>query len=271
VLPIEEEDERAPTLEERVFRLLAAPGRILGVLFTPDRTLPRAVAEHRYAAPMLVVMAMGLVAALVIGVRLDVSRMGPPGGGPGGPGGQRQQQGQQQQEQAQRPSNEPQEQPSEREIGEEQAKRKAMVQVTSALGAGVGVPVLILLQGIGLFLVALWIRAPGAKFMRMLPSAVKSAILAAAVWPYDSITPMQVDSISGSARFLLMIPDPLLGGIAAHVDVFAIWSFIILVFGFGAAAAVSRKKAFFTILVCFVLVQLVWAAAGGPPPGAGAR
>jgi Yip1 domain len=245
--PLGLEDESPPTFGQRLTAALAVPGRLLGALFLPDRYVPDAVREKRSASALIAVTLCALMGALVIGQRLDPS-LGVGMGGPPGP----QQMGEQPQ--------------SEREIAEQQSRQKSMMRVTMALGAGFGTPALLMIAGLGLFLAGRYVGGKPtvggmvtATALSALPQAVKSIVTTIAALRYEVLSPMQVMDITSSAS---LVPkgvqlQPLVAKLAMGIDVFTVWSLLILGFGFAAAATTSKKKAFVTVVVLFAVVQLL--------------
>src|SRR5262249_21212361 len=66
-------DAAEPVRPSRLRLIVQAPLRWLGILFVPDRVLPRVVGEGTYAGPMLVATMAALLAALTVGGRVDLS------------------------------------------------------------------------------------------------------------------------------------------------------------------------------------------------------
>jgi len=233
-----------PSVMARARQALAVPVRLLGVLFVPDRTMPRVVGEQRRAAAFITITLLSLLAALVVGQRIDVSRqvldeadrakmmMG-----------------------ADAPTK------SERELAEDIAKQRTIAQVKLGLAAGLETPALVFVLGIGLLLVGRYVggrptfgKAVTAAANGSLPIAAKSLLVALMAWPSASLTWKDVNDFNNMA--VLRVPGD---GFAkfASVDAFALWSVILLGFGLAAAAGMSRRRSFITIFICFGLYQLL--------------
>jgi hypothetical protein len=251
-----------PSFATRLRRHLLAPVRLVGALFVPDRALPQAVAAERSGAAFLVIILAALVAAWVTGSRID---LGPTVLA---------------EEDAARLKNDP-DTPSrsDRELGEEIGKQRTIWQVEAGMAAGLVTPLWIFGLGVGLLVVGRYVgryvggrptmgRSVAAAAYGSLPAAVKSVLVAVLAWPSAALTPEQVDNLGRVAVF-----GPPGEGLlrAAAVDVFALWAVVLLGFGLAAAASISRRRAFVTVLVCFVLYQLLTGGAAaplaGPPPG----
>jgi hypothetical protein len=267
-LPVTELDEveGPPSFGQKLRRVLLVPGRILGALFLPDRTMPQVVAEKRYAAPILFVICTGLFAGWAIGQRLDMSFMltGPGPGGPGG-GGQQQQQQQPQQQQ--------QQQMSDREVDEMMQKGKTQAQVMMGIDAAVVTPFKILALALALLLVGRYVGgktsalgALTAASNAALPFGVKSLLVAGAALTRTAVTPMELPELlpfsaigpggGGPLKFLVFDP-------------FMLWTVVLLGFGLYAASHLTKRRAFVAVLVCFGLFQLLSGGAGPDMPGPG--
>src|SRR5688500_6080220 len=62
------------SIATRIRRALAVPGRMIAALFVRDRTMPRAVAAEKSAAPLVAAILCAGLCAFVIGSRLDLTR-----------------------------------------------------------------------------------------------------------------------------------------------------------------------------------------------------
>jgi len=87
------------------------------------------------------------------------------------------------------------------------------------------------------------------------------------------VVPSELDSL---LRFPSVIPDghPVLERLFAGVDVFTLWSVVIIAFGLCAAADVKRTKGVVAIVIGFVLFLMVTRLIMGgaePPPGVAGR
>jgi hypothetical protein len=263
-LPVTELDEveGPPSFGQKLKQALLVPGRILGALFLPDRTMPQVVAEKRYAAPILFVICAGLFAGWAIGQRLDMSfmAMGP---GPGGPGGGAEQQQQQQQQQ----------QMSDREVDEMMQKGVTQAKVMMGIDAIVVTPFKILALALGLLLLGRYvggktsaIGALTAASNAALPFGVKSLLIAGAALSRTRITPMELPGLlpfstigpSGGGPLKFLVFDP-----------FMLWTVVLLGFGLYAASHLTKRRAFAAVFVCFGLFQLLSGGAGPDMPGPG--
>jgi hypothetical protein len=260
-----DDDDDVPVgLGERLRRIVAVPGRLLGSLFLPDKYVPQQVNAQHYGAALLAIIFCGLVGQAAIGARLDVSTdilqqasqgMGGPGGpgGGGGGGGGGRASGSNQGAQAAAVK-------SDREIQEDITKSLAVERVTRALGAGLWTPLKILLLTLFIYLVLRYAggkptltRAFSATTHAALPYAAKALIIAVAAYSQASLTPAQADSMVANPLAPTFATLGNVGIVLSIVDPFMLWSVGLLVLGAAPAAEISRKRAFVTILVAFVL------------------
>ncbi|MBI4510415.1 MAG: YIP1 family protein [Deltaproteobacteria bacterium] len=251
-----EESDLPPTIGFRFKRMLDPPRRLLGAIFVPDRTIPAEVEAGRYGAAILVVTALALTAALVIGDRLDMSadRSRRPGMSAAG------------------------ERMSERELGEEAAKSRTVKQVTLGLAAGLGTPVSLFFLGVGILAVGRFVggrptfpRALAAAAHAALPSGVKSIIATAVALKTPRILPDAIDRLVVLPQLAptrgLFLPRLLQG-----VDLFTLWSVLLLILGFSSATRIGRGKSALTVFFGFVLYLMVTRfLLGGTPPTGGPK
>lgn len=265
------EIEPAPHPLAALRRAVAVPGRLLGALLAPDRTLPTEVAAGRYGAALLAAILAALVSAAAVGARIDmthavmtknpvrtedgVTTTAPPPG-------------------SNRPAED--EVKSDREIDEQITHETAVERVKLGLGAGLGTPLELLLLAIGLYLLARYVGGKPTLRGSMvtavhgaLPGAVKAVLVAVAAWRTPSL---QLDEIPSLAAAWPAAPNAVgIPRLLAAADPFALWSAVILGFGLAAAAGISRKRAFAAIGIGFLLYLVVTQlVAGSPPPPAGA-
>jgi hypothetical protein len=259
-----DDDDDVPVgLGERLRRIVAVPGRLLGALFLPDKVIPQQVNAQRYGAALLAVILCGLLGQAAIGARLDVSTdilqqaaqdMGGPGGpGGGGGGGGSASGGSGQGAQAAAVK-------SDREIQEDITKSLAVERVTRALKAGVWVPLRILLLTLAVFLLLVFVggkptlsRSFAATTHAVLPYAVKGLIIAAAAYAQTSLTPSQADTLVANPLAPAIMRLGGIEGLLGAFDPFLLWSAALLGVGMAPAGEISRKRAFITLVVGFAL------------------
>jgi hypothetical protein len=265
-LPVTELDEveGPPSFGQRLRQVAAIPGRMLGALVLPDRTMPKVVADGRFAAPFLFVMLCGLFSAWTIGQRLDMSfmmNMGPgpgaqaggQGGGGGGGGGMSEM--------------------SERELQEMVQKEQAKAQVMLGLDAGIVTPIKILLIALAILLVGRYVGgktspkgALAAASYAALPFGVKSLLTAGSAMSHTTLTPMMLPQLlpfgyvgpAGGGVLKLLVFDP-----------FMVWAVVLLTFGLHAASQMSKRRVIITVLVCFCMFQVLSGGAGPDMPAPG--
>jgi hypothetical protein len=86
---------------------------------------------------------------------------------------------------------------------------------------------------------------------------LKSFLVAAQAWSMHGLTPADIDKLGAAAR---------LGGPMIGIDLFGLWSAVLIAFGLAAAAGITRKRAFAAVLTCFLFLSLL-TGGGAPPPG----
>lgn len=246
-------DAPTETLETRVRRLLAVPLRLVAAVFHPDRGMERAVKSERSFAPVFVLLACALFSAWVVGSRIDVTStilaeeaQASMGGG---------------------------ELRSDRDIAEQIVKQTKITQVNLGLAAGFGTILWLLAGAAGIGFVG-WFCGGKPKFGRVLaaaahaklPYAVKSLVVAATAWPSTTLTPADIESLQHTL-VLPKLPVPLF----FTLDVFAIWSLVLVGFGMAAAVGISRKRAFVALLVSYSMLSLFLGSMVGGPPAGGPR
>lgn len=212
----------------------------VGVLFVPA-SLPRVVTTRRAGIPLLVIFAVCLASALVVGPKLDVR--------------------------AQIPTEEMvagQMVPvSEMDLETRRDKAQKLARVKLGLGAGLMTPMAIVLLGMAVGALGRYAggRPPPRAALSLaahasLPIAVRAALtgLAAATGP-----PIRPDAVAS-----LVPPGPLaahVGGPLARLlgqaDVFTLWVLVLLVVGFPAATGMKRVPGTITIVVGTVLYLAV--------------
>src|SRR5262249_34096002 len=129
-------DSGTVPLGTRIRRILAVPARLVGALVVPDRVIPKLVREERSVAAIVALMLCGLFSAWVIGKRIDMTAAVF-----------------QEDLAAQKKAGTDYEVKSDRELGEEIVKQRTIQQVELGLAAGLLNPVLVLLLGMGVFVV----------------------------------------------------------------------------------------------------------------------
>jgi hypothetical protein len=250
---------------DRALRWLAAPLRPFFVALVPDRDVGPEVTAGRYGWPLLTVVLCACLAAFALGTRVDV--------GPevraqdAGAPAMKEQNGQQK----------PAEIKTDREIEEAIAQRTAVVRVNLGMGAAVSTPFRVLMLGIAMLLLGRFIggkptmpRALTVAALASIPGAVRSLITAVVAWRQPSVVPGELDTL---VRLPTFIPDghPVLARLFTGIDVFTLWSVVVLAFGLCAAAEIKRTKGFVAVAISFVLFLVVTRlimGGGQPPPGA---
>jgi hypothetical protein len=146
---------------------------------------------------------------------------------------------------------------------EEIAKQTAVVEVKAWLGAGLGTPARVLGLAIALLVLGRYVggkptfqRAFAAASVGALPWAVRSLIEAAALWRQERVLPGDLADLV-AARIPLGSDNPLAAHLLSSVDLFSLWSLVLVGFGLAAAAGIGRFKAFATVTVSYLLLVLI--------------
>ncbi|HEU0035680.1 MAG TPA: Yip1 family protein [Kofleriaceae bacterium] len=253
-------------------RWLVSPLRPFVVALFPDRRVGPEVIGQRYGWPLLTVVACACLAAFSLGTRLDV-----------GPAVRAENAGAPPTATATATADASAPKPelkSDREIDEEIAQRTSVAHVKLGLGAVLGTPLRVLALALALLLLGRFVggkptmpRTLTVAAFAAVPGAVRAVVTAIVAWQQPSVEPGELDSL---LRFPQVIPDghPVLARLLAGVDVFTVWSLIVIAFGFCTAAGLKRPKGFVAIAIGFVLYLLVTRlimGGGEPPPGAFGR
>jgi hypothetical protein len=108
-----------------------------------------------------------------------------------------------------------------------------------------------------------------AAVVGSLPLAVRSLIEAAAAFRQESVLPQHLGKLV-EAGWPFDLQHPLAVRLLTGIDLFTLWSFVLLGFGLAAAASIRRRRAFIALAVATTVYLLITQVIlGGPPPGAG--
>ncbi len=248
---------------------MPSPLAPLVAIFFPDRRVRPEVVAGRYGWPILIIILCAAMAAGAIGTRLDLepevlaeNAALKPKSFTGG-------------------MEKVSEVKSDREIDEDVAHRTAVTRVKLGLDAGLTTPIRVLFLALLIFLLGRFVggsptmaRATAAAALVSLPGAVRSVVTAVAAWNQPALGSKDVDALVSSAAVPIPAGHPALAQLLGGVDLFTLWSVVILGFALAAAADLKITKAFVATMVGFALYVLVTGAimgsGGGPPPqGAG--
>lgn len=235
----------------------------LAILF-PDRGVPREVAAGRYGVALLSIVVAALLAAAAIGARLDLRHEVLAANASLKP----------KKELAADPKK-VREVKTDREIDEEIEHKTAVKRVMLGLDAAIWKPIRVLLLALALFLLGRYVggkptmaRAMSAASLVALPGAVRSLVTAVAAWSQPAISSKDADRLVASAAIPIPEGHPALAQLLGGVDLFTMWSAVILGFALAAASELKPTRAALTSAVGFVLYVLVTGAIMGAPQGA---
>jgi hypothetical protein len=243
----------------RLRSILAVPARLIGVLIIPDRVMPPLVKDRRAWAPFFAILCCCLASAYIIGSRIDVASKVL-----------------QEEAMMQKNMGADYELKSDREINENIVKGRTIEQVKLGLVAGLGQPAIVFLLAVATFLLGRFVGgrttfsgSVTVAAAARLPIAVKALVVAIMALPSKTLTPADIDALQNVA--LLHLPGKLS---AVTFDAFGLWSAVLFAFGLAAAGQISRRRAFITIMLGYVVVLFIGVGVagmmGGMPPG-GAR
>ncbi len=232
-------------MTSRILTAFVRPLKPFFVALVPDRYLAPEVSAGRYGWPLISVILCACIAAFSLGTRLDV-----------GPEVRAE-------NAAQTASKNAPEIKTDREIDEDIAQRVAVVRVKLGMGAALGTPFRIFALALALLLLGRFIGgkptmsgAVTAASIASIPGAVRSLVTAVVAWRQQSVGTNELESL---VVFPNWIPSghPVLERLLAGVDVFTLWSALLLAFGLSAAADVRRTKGFIAIAIGFGLFLAV--------------
>lgn len=236
----------------------------LAILF-PDRGVPREVAAGRYGVALVAIVLSAMLAALAISARLDLRHEVLAANASLQPA----------KELAADPKK-VREVKTDREIDEAVEHRTAVKRVMLGLDAALWQPTRVLFLALALFVLGRYVggtptmaRSMSAAALVALPGAVRSLVTAIAAWGQPAIGSKDAGELVATAR--IPIPDghAALAQVLGGVDLFTIWSAIILGFALAAASDLKPARAALTSAVGFALYVLVTGAIMGAPQGAG--
>jgi hypothetical protein len=234
-----------------VLTWLAAPLRPFMVVLFPDRHLPREVVAGRYGLPLLSVVLCACVAAFALGTRLDV-----------GPAVRADNAAEMEKQKAKGDAKQV-ELKTDREIDDEIAQRTAVERVKLGLGAVLLTPLRVLALGLVLLLFGRYIggkptmpRTLTVAALAAVPGAARALLTALIAWRQPRVFP---DELGSLLRMPQVIPDghPVLARLFSGVDVFTVWSVVVIAVGFGAAAELKARKSIVAIAIGFALYLVV--------------
>jgi hypothetical protein len=235
----------------------------LAILF-PDRGVPREVAAGRYGVALLSIVIAAAIAAAAISARLDLRH----------------------EVLAENASvasakvvaadpKKAREVKTDREIDEQVAQRTAVKRVMLGLDAAIWQPLRVLFLALGLFLLGRYVggtptmaRALSAAALVALPGAIRSLVTAVAAWSQPAIGSKDIDQLTASAAIPIPAGHPALAQLLGGVDVFTLWSAVILGFALAAAGELKPTRAAVASFVGFALYVLVTGAIMSAPQGA---
>jgi hypothetical protein len=235
----------------------------LAILF-PDRGVPREVAAGRYGVALLAIVVTAAIAAAAISARLDLRHEVLS------------------ENAALRPKKELLTDPkkvsevkTDREIDEQVAQRTAVKRVMLGLDAAIWQPLRVLFLALGLFLLGRYVggtptmaRALSAASLVALPGAIRSLVTAIAAWSQPSLGTKDLDELVAAGRIPIPEGNAALAQLLGGVDVFTLWSAVILGFALAAAGDLKPTRAALASAVGFFLYVLVTGAIMGAPQGA---
>jgi hypothetical protein len=224
--------------------------RIAGVLFAPADTFQDIARRPDVLWPLLLIVLSGYLSAIVITPRLDMSSI------------------EEQQREAMRKSN--------RKLSEEDMERVAKFGAASAKVGIFAAPVVfivwyVIVAAVLLFACRLFggegtfgqaFSATLYAWIPLLILGIISTIVVFARGTFDPITAATL--VKSNAAFLVdMKEQPALFALLSALDVFTIWTIVLLIFGFAALSKLSLKTTasiVVSIWIALILVRVGWTA-----------
>lgn len=235
----------------------------LAILF-PDRGVPREVAAGRYGVALLAIIVCAGLAAAAISARLDLRHEV-----------LAQNAGLRPKKELAADPKKVREVKTDREIDEQVAHETAVKRVMLGLDAAIWKPMRVLFLALALFLLGRYVggsptmaRSMSAASLVALPGAIRSLVTAVAAWRQPAIGSKDIDQLVSSARIPGLDGNPALTQLLGGIDLFTLWSAVILGFALAAAGDLTPRRAAVTSAVGFVLYVLVTGAIMGAPQGA---
>ena len=216
-----------------------ALARIGGVIVAPDSTFREIAARPDFLIPLILVLVVSLITGILVSNRLDLESTLRAQF-------EKQHMSEQQQEQA--------------------VKMATKFKSIGPYFAPVGTSVFLLIAA-GLFMLLFKLFGHGGRYAQYfsatiyawLPQVFKSVFLAALVAGKDSVTPDELQTVLPSNLGFLSDPTaaPAIFRLLASVDVFNIWTIVLLALGFAYAGSTSRKRSAILVVGGYLLVILI--------------
>jgi hypothetical protein len=213
--------------------------RIVGVLFSPGQTFADIARKPDWVVPALVIIAVFLIAAIVTVPRIDfetMSRQAMEARGQTGPAA-------------------------------EQGLRFA---IAMARGIQYVVPFLIIgFIAVGALIYWLGARLAGGEatyqqvfsvvMYAFIPQTIRQLIKIPVVLSKHNINPREIETLvrSGPAFLVSYKEHPMLWGLFTRLDLFALWSVILVIIGLAAAARISKAKSAAVVVVVWSIMTLI--------------
>ncbi|HWW61936.1 MAG TPA: Yip1 family protein [Thermoanaerobaculia bacterium] len=214
--------------------------RLIGVFLWPVRTMQSIARRPDWLLPLAVIVVVAIVSSIILTPRMDIEGM------------LREQMA------------------GRKDVSQEQIdsmiKVTKKIQPLTAVFGAAAVPIAVLAAA-GLFFVALQMFGGDAKFPQVfsvtaygwLPIVVQRILLTALVIPRARIRPDRIAGLlkSSLGSFLPVGRNPALLTLCSSIDVFVIWTLILLIIGYSFAAKLKRGTVAAIVLTIWIVVVLL--------------
>lgn len=238
------------------------------VLVAPGKHVPPTVRQARYVGPLVIIVLVSVLAAWSVSRRLDVSAQLAQTAEPGPTD--------QQQSGAATQSNSTADLPTDAELQEQKDQALAIARLKLGAGALLGTPARLLLWAVALWLLARFTttRAPATSLpqwvtvssIASLPHAIHGFLIAGVALLPGPIDPAAIDTLIWRPSMQHMWSHPLWLRFWHGIDVFAVWSVVLAVFGFAELTSTSRRRATLIVMAAALFALLLRFAVGGGAP-----
>lgn len=220
---------------------ISAPGRVVGAFFSPGPTFRSIAARPGFVLPLILWTAASVLITFLMLPKMDYEKM-----------------------------TRARIEKSGRTMSEEQIQSTVAMQkkIGSKIAIGIGfvapaiVSLLVTLVFWGAFKAFGWdysfAQGYGATTHAYLPNVLASLLILPILARRDSIDPQEVgDLLKSNLSFLVeKSSSPFLHSLLGSIDLFALWTAILLTIGYAAAARISRKSAGGLVFAVWILYVL---------------
>jgi hypothetical protein len=215
--------------------------RIAGVLFAPAETFRDIARKPDILVPLILMLVIGIIGAVVLAPRMDFSAA--------------------MREQMERQGR----QMSDSDLAQAEKMGGAIGRATTYASPILGIIVLVVIAGVLLLAFRLlggegnFKQAFSATLYAWMPMVINSIVMTAVVASRESINPTTMPTlVKSNPAFLVEMSDhPILFSLLSSLDIFTIWTLILLILGFAALAKVSKGKSAAIVISLWLVIVVV--------------